>query len=63
MDSRNIIKLLEKDGWKLFATKGSHCHYKHPIKCDKVTVPHHKKDLPKGTVKSILKQAGLNKKF
>jgi predicted RNA binding protein YcfA (HicA-like mRNA interferase family) len=57
--SREIIKQLEKDGWKLARTKGSHHHYKHPSKPGLVTVPHPKHDLPEGTVRSILKQAGL----
>jgi predicted RNA binding protein YcfA (HicA-like mRNA interferase family) len=61
MNSRNIIKLLEKDGWKIVAIKGSHYQYKQLIKPGRVTVPHPKKDLPKGTVLSILKQAGLKK--
>lgn len=61
MDSKSIIKLLMKDGWKLHAVKGSHNQYKHKIKLGKVTIPHPKKDLPKGTVASILKQAGLKK--
>lgn len=59
MDSRNIIKLLEKDGWYKVATVGSHNHFKHPDKKGKVTVPHPKKDIPKKTCESILKQAGL----
>lgn len=59
MNSREIISLLEEDGWVKHNQKGSHCQYKHPIKQGKVTVPHPKKDLPKGTVASILKQAGL----
>jgi len=33
---------------------------KHPTKKGKVTIPHPKKDLPIGTVRSILKQAGIN---
>jgi predicted RNA binding protein YcfA (HicA-like mRNA interferase family) len=39
---------------------GSHQQFKHPTKKGKVTIPHPKKDLPIGTVHSILKQAGLN---
>ena len=58
--SREIIKQLTKDGWKLVATRGSHQQYKHPQKPGRVTVPHPKKDLPKGTVNSIYKQAGWN---
>ena len=57
--SREIIKILEQDGWQLHSVKGSHHHYKHPTKKGRVTVPHPKRDLPQGTVNSILKQAGL----
>jgi len=39
---------------------GSHQQFKHPTKKGKVTIPHPKKDLPIGTVRSILKQAGIN---
>jgi predicted RNA binding protein YcfA (HicA-like mRNA interferase family) len=38
---------------------GSHHHYKHPIKSGIVTVPHPKKDIPLGTLKSVEKQARL----
>lgn len=51
--------MIEADGWILDRTKGSHHHFKHQTKTGIVTVPHPKKDLPIGTVKSILKQAGL----
>jgi len=57
MTSREIIKILEWDGWVLHHTRGSHRQFKHPTKSGKVTVPHSKKDLPMGTVRSILKQA------
>ena len=58
-DSRKIIKLLEQDGWFEFDVSGSHHHFKHPIKQGKVTIPHPVKDLPTGTVRSDLRQAGL----
>jgi predicted RNA binding protein YcfA (HicA-like mRNA interferase family) len=51
--------MLQDDGWRIIRTKGSHHHMKHPTKSGLVTVPHPKKDLPVGTVSSILKQAGL----
>ena len=54
-----IIKLLKKDGWFEVATKGSHVQFKHNEKKGRVTVPHPKKQLPKGTINSIFKQAGL----
>jgi len=56
--SASIIKKLKQDGWRRVHTKGSHQQFKHPTKKGRVTVPHPKKDLPKGTVKSIYKQAG-----
>ena len=59
MNSKEVIKLLERDGWVKHHQKGSHCQYKHPTKKGKVTVPHPKQDLPKKTVSSIFKQAGL----
>lgn len=59
MKSSSLIKLIEADGWFLVRTKGSHHHYKHTSKKGIVTIPHPKKDVPIGTVKSILKQAGL----
>jgi len=59
MNSKNLIKRLEADGWQLVGVHGSHHHFKHPQKSGKVTVPHPKSDLAKGTAHSILKQAGL----
>jgi predicted RNA binding protein YcfA (HicA-like mRNA interferase family) len=57
--SKDIIKALKKDGWKLVGVTGSHHHFKHPTKAGKVTVPHPKKDMPIGTLVSIEKQAGI----
>lgn len=59
MSSREIIRLLLDDGWHLVRVTGSHHHFGHGTKKGIVTVPHPKKDLPKGTVRSIMKQAGL----
>lgn len=59
MNSKEIIKLIEADGWYKHTQKGSHCQYKHLRKKGKVTVPHPKTDLPIKTIQSILKQAGL----
>lgn len=60
MNSRQLIKRITDDGWYEVAVRGSHHHYKHPTKKGKVTIPHLKSDLPIGTVKQILKQAGLS---
>lgn len=59
MDSARLIRMLEDDGWQEVRCKGSHHHFKHPTKQGLITVPHPKKDLPIGTVRSILKTAGL----
>ncbi|TPS20766.1 type II toxin-antitoxin system HicA family toxin [Acinetobacter baumannii] len=60
MKSLDLIKMIEADGWYEVRVSGSHHHFKNPTKKGLVTIPHPKKDLPNGTVKSILKQAGLN---
>lgn len=60
MDSRQLIRNLEQDGWYRVAQRGSHVQFKHPAKPGRVTVPHPKKDIPVGTLKSIARQAGLN---
>lgn len=59
MNSRELIKQVEADGWVLVRVTGSHHHFKHPTKAGLVTIPNPKKDLPVGTSRSILKQAGL----
>lgn len=59
MDSRHIIRELEKDGWRHVATAGSHRQFKHPTKPGRVTVPHPVKDMPIGTLVSIEHQAGI----
>lgn len=60
MKVKEVIKLLEDDGWYLARTKGSHRQFKHPIKPGTVTVAGKPSiDIPPGTLNSILKQAGL----
>ena len=62
MKSQDIIKALKSDRWKQVAQKGSHVQFKHPTKPGRVTVPHPKKDVPLGTLRSIEKQASLKLK-
>lgn len=57
--SREVIKLLEDDGWYEVDVNGSHHQYKHHLKKGRVTVPHPRKDLSLRTLKSIQKQSGL----
>ena len=62
MKVRDVIKLIEQDGWYLERTKGSHRQYRHAVKPGTVTVAGHPADdLPPGTLNSVLKQAGLKK--
>jgi predicted RNA binding protein YcfA (HicA-like mRNA interferase family) len=57
---RDIIKRIEEDGWYHVRTKGSHRQFKHPTKSGLVTVAGKEgSDVPIGTLKSILRQAGL----
>jgi predicted RNA binding protein YcfA (HicA-like mRNA interferase family) len=57
---RDVIRLLEEDGWVLIATRGSHRQYKHPLKPGRVTLAGKPSDeLAPGTLNSILKQSGL----
>ena len=56
----DAIRLVEKDGWYLCATRGSHRQYKHPTKQGRVTIAgKFSDDLASGTLNSIMKQAGL----
>lgn len=60
MTVREVLRILEDDGWIMVAQKGSHRQYKHPTKSGRVTVAGHPKDdLAPGTLNSILRQAGL----
>ncbi len=62
MKVREMLKILENDGWYLVTTKGSHRQFKHPTKKGRVTVAgHSKEDIHPKTQKSILNQAGLDK--
>jgi len=56
-----IIRLPKKHGFELARTKGSHPIFKNKTSGKMTVVPMHKRDLPKGTMLSILKQAGIDK--
>jgi predicted RNA binding protein YcfA (HicA-like mRNA interferase family) len=59
---RDLILLLESDGWALVRTKGSHRQFQHATKPGTVTVAGKPGvDVPPGTLSSVLKQAGLKK--
>ena len=59
MSSAEVIRLIKAAGWTLVRSKGSHQHFKHASRPGIVTVPHPKKDMPIGTLKSIERQSGV----
>jgi len=61
MNVREVIKIIEDDGWFKERQKGSHAIYKHHTKAGIVVISIHKMsaDVPKGTLSGIIKQAGL----
>ena len=61
LTSTDVIRILKKKGFILDRVKGSHHIYFHPEIHRRVIVSYHKRDLPKGTLYEILKQAGLTK--
>jgi len=57
---REVIAMIEKDGWYLIATRGDHRQFKHPKKTGRVTISGNLgRDMPPGTLNSVLKQAGI----
>jgi predicted RNA binding protein YcfA (HicA-like mRNA interferase family) len=57
MKVKDVLRLIEADGWYLVNTEGSHRQFKHPTKKGKVTVSGKlNDDVRKGTLNSILKQ-------
>lgn len=60
MNSKQLVKILQQNGWQLKDQKGSHQQFIHPVKQGKVTVAFHgTKDIAPGTLRAILKQAGI----
>lgn len=64
MKYRELKDMIEKDGWQHVRTSGSHLHYRHPTKPGTVTIPGGGKlgrDVPPGTLRSVLRQARLTR--
>ena len=59
MNSKDLLKLLEQDGWYIDRIVGSHHILKHPEKPGHISLPHPKKDLGKGIVQKLKKAAGI----
>lgn len=59
MTPREMIKLLQENGYEIVGQNGSHVKMRNPQTGRTVIVPYHSKDLKKGLEQAILKQAGL----
>lgn len=62
LKARKVVHALERDGFVEDRQKGSHRVFVHPTKPGHVTVPVGAKDIKRGTLRGILKQAGLSQK-
>jgi predicted RNA binding protein YcfA (HicA-like mRNA interferase family) len=60
MNSREVMRKLEDDGWREVAQRGSHKQFRHPDRPGRVTVPHPSRDIPIGTLRSIERQSGVS---
>lgn len=59
---RDVITLIERDGWRAVRTRGSHRQYRHPSKPGLVTIAGHPSDeIHPKTLRSVMIQAGLEK--
>jgi predicted RNA binding protein YcfA (HicA-like mRNA interferase family) len=59
VSSAEVIRRIRAAGWSQVRAKGSHRHFRHEAHPGIVTVPHPKKDLPIGTLRSIERQSGV----
>lgn len=59
VSSKAAIAAIEADGWSEVTQAGSHRQFRHPTKPGRATVPHPKKELAIGTIKSIERQTGV----
>jgi predicted RNA binding protein YcfA (HicA-like mRNA interferase family) len=58
---KDIVRILMKKGFVLDRSRGSHKFWLHPVSRKRALEPMHNKDIPAGTLYSILKQAGIEK--
>jgi predicted RNA binding protein YcfA (HicA-like mRNA interferase family) len=60
--SRELIRIVQADGWFEVAHEGSHKQFKHPTKPGRVTIPHPERTVKKGTAHSIFKLAQIKRR-
>jgi predicted RNA binding protein YcfA (HicA-like mRNA interferase family) len=62
LPGRTVVAALERGGFEIIRTKGSHYFLRHRKDPSRQTVvPVHRRDLPPGTLRAILRQAGLSR--
>jgi len=61
LKSKAVIKFLEQNGFMLDHTSGSHFAFYHPVSRKRAVVPKHNREVPKGTLMSLLAEAGLSR--
>jgi predicted RNA binding protein YcfA (HicA-like mRNA interferase family) len=60
MNSRGLLRRLQRDGWVICAIRGSHHVLRHPCRPGHISLPHPKKDLGIGLVRKLMRQAGID---
>jgi predicted RNA binding protein YcfA (HicA-like mRNA interferase family) len=58
---REVIRFLERNGFELDHASGGHFVYYHPVSKRRAVVPKHNRDMPKGTLLSLLREAGFTR--
>ena len=58
---KQLIRVLEKKGWRQVRTTGSHHYFRHPDSDILISVPVHPKDLKRGLLSDTLKDAGISR--
>lgn len=58
---RQLVRVLERKGWQLARSKGSHHHFKHPDNPNVIAVAIHAKDVKRGTLSGTLSDAGISR--
>jgi len=59
---RRVIQFLERNGFILDHTSGSHFMFYNPVSRRRAVVPQHNRDVPEGTLMSLLREAGFTRK-
>jgi predicted RNA binding protein YcfA (HicA-like mRNA interferase family) len=58
---RQVVRFLEQNGFVLDHTSGSHFIFHHPMSRRRAVVPSHNRDMPKGTLMSLLRESGFTR--